>query len=152
MPASTADRAARQDALRVLLDEGDFRDQGALVEALLALGFDTTQSAVSRDLSALGVHKHEGVYRTAASRGTDLDGVSDLLVGVRTAPPNLVVLKTAVGGASRVALKLDGAGLPEVVGTIAGDDTVFIAVASAADGRRLDRLLNSLSSKKDTAS
>ena len=88
-------------------------------------GFVATQSSVSRDLVELGVVKHHGHYTLprsgegAASRG---------LLGLDPAGECLVVAKCEPGLASSVAVEIDRAAIPEIVGTLAGEDTVFIAV------------------------
>jgi transcriptional regulator of arginine metabolism len=88
-------------------------------------GTSATQSSVSRDLEELGVVKHHGHYtlpRTnsfATTRG---------LVSLDQAGDSLVIARTVPGLASAVAVEIDAAALPEIVGTIAGEDTIFIAV------------------------
>ena len=67
--------------------------------------------------------------------------------GARTAGPNLIVLETAVGTAQTVAIAIDRAGWPEVVGTLAGDDTIFVATANARDQQRFLRHLDLLREK-----
>ena len=72
--------------------------------------------------------------------GTDEDPlarVANLVRAVQTAGPNLLVIKTAIGGAQRVALALDRSDWPEMVGNIGGDDTVFVATGTAAAQRNL---------------
>lgn len=99
--------------------------QEELTEHLERAGFPATQSSVSRDLVELGIIKHQGHYalpnRTngAAARGLlSLDVAGDALVVARCEP----------GMASAVAVEIDGSRLPEIVGTIAGEDTIFIAI------------------------
>ena len=87
-------------------------------------GFVATQSSISRDLEELGVVKHRGYY-TLPRAG---DGASRGLLGLDPAGDCLVVAKCEPGLASSVAVEIDRAAIPEIVGTLAGEDTVFIAV------------------------
>jgi transcriptional regulator of arginine metabolism len=101
---------------------------------------DTTQVTLSRDVRELGLLKTPDGYRQmdAATSGPDLATVlGELLQDVRAAQ-NLVVLKTSPGNANALAVALDNADWPEMVGTIAGDDTVLIVApdADAAESLR----------------
>ncbi len=88
-------------------------------------GFVATQSSISRDLEELGVVKHRGYYTLPrAANGAAARG----LVGLDPAGDCLVVAKCEPGLASSVAVEIDRAAIPEIVGTLAGEDTVFIAV------------------------
>ena len=99
--------------------------QGELKALLERSGVDATQSSVSRDLLELGIVKHQGHYTLpqatngAASRG---------LLSLDVAGDALVIAKCEPGLASAVAVEIDRAALAEIVGTLAGEDTVFIAV------------------------
>jgi transcriptional regulator of arginine metabolism len=114
------------------LSQRDIPDQGGLLDLLRADGFDLTVSTLSRHLKKLKVRKEAGRYqprgpqRPLAPRYT-----------LRKVPPCLLVLKTNPGFAQAMALALDGADLPSLAGTIAGDDTIFAAPTDAA---LLDRL------------
>jgi transcriptional regulator of arginine metabolism len=63
--------------------------------------------------------------------------VTEFIRDVRAAGPNLLVVSTAIGAAQRVAVTLDRIAWPEIVGTVSGDDTIFIATSSATQQRRL---------------
>ncbi len=67
----------------------------------------------------------------------EVASVSDLLRGFETAGPNLLVIKTAIGAAQRVALALDRSGWPEIVGNVGGDDTILVATRNASGQRIL---------------
>jgi transcriptional regulator of arginine metabolism len=116
----------RQEKVLELIRTKRFRTQAELVEELRRRGIRTTQSSVSRDLARLGVVKLNGYY-TLPRLTHPVAGVLEIL-DLDTAGDHLIVVKTEPGQASPVALKIDGAHFPEVVGTVAGDDTVFIAV------------------------
>ena len=139
MPNSPEIQSERQSAIRHILETGPAGTQRSLVDALIAKGFDATQSSVSRDLRELGAIKTASGYELAggASSDDEVAGVSDLLRDIETAGPNLLVIKTAIGAAQRVALALDRSGWPEMVGNVGGDDTILVATKSAAGQRNL---------------
>ena len=87
-------------------------------------GVPATQSSVSRDLEELGVVKHHGFYARPHANGDAARG----LLSLDIAGDVLVVAKCLPGRASAVAVEVDDAGIPEIVGTLAGEDTIFIAV------------------------
>ncbi|HTH52222.1 MAG TPA: hypothetical protein VL501_09830, partial [Pyrinomonadaceae bacterium] len=89
------------------------------------LGFQVTQASVSRDLDQLGVVKVNGAYSLPR---VDEKRSQFGPVAFQTAGDNLIVAKTLSGLASAVTVRIDSADIPEIVGTIAGDDTIFIAV------------------------
>jgi transcriptional regulator of arginine metabolism len=109
-----------------------------------------TQSSVSRDLRDLGVAKVGDRYvlaEDAAGPVTDLRTVAPFVRAVLPAGSNLTVVRTLTGSAQAVALAIDRARWPEVVGTLSGDDTVFIATATARAQRTLLNRLRSLDSR-----
>ena len=140
MPHATQIQLDRQEALRQILKAAPAETQQFLVEKLTELGFEATQSSVSRDLKDIGAVKTAGGYQLADAEIAADDAVSQvssLVRDLQSAGPNLLVIKTAIGGAQRVALALDRADWPEVVGNIGGDDTVFAATPIAAAQRTL---------------
>ncbi|HET6850745.1 MAG TPA: hypothetical protein VFH46_00405, partial [Pyrinomonadaceae bacterium] len=90
-------------------------------------GVPATQSSVSRDLEELGVVKHHGHYTLPRTNGAAARG----LLSLDHAGDSLVIARTFPGLASAVAVEVDAAAIPDVVGTIAGEDTIFIAVRDA---------------------
>ncbi len=134
MPNSTREQMQRRDLLLELLQRGPASTQKMLVKALSAKGLHATQSSVSRDLHELGAIKTGQGYRLPEPPDSqdEINKVAEFLRDVLPAGPHLTVIKTAIGAAQRVALALDRSGWPEMVGTIAGDDTVFVATDSAA--------------------
>ena len=135
VPHSSEEQLLRRETIRQLLQSSPAATQQALVDELNERGLVATQSSVSRDLKELGAIKtHDGYELPAAATGPDkeLDGVTEFLRSATPAGPNLVVIRTAIGAAQRVALALDRSGWPEMVGNIGGDDTVFVATDSAA--------------------
>ena len=142
-------RDQRHRAIRTILRRTAVRRQEDLVARLAQEGFEATQSSVSRDLRELGVAKVAGRYVVpvpagAASAPESLAEVAHHLMAVRTAGPHLTVVLTRTGTAQTVGLALDQAAWPELVGTIAGDDTVFAATASPREQTRLLHRLRTL--------
>ncbi len=148
MPSDHEHREARQQVVLAILQAERVTSQGELVERLRTRGIAATQSSVSRDLRDLGVGWIGGRYALPAGReerGIDpgLAEVAHFLRGAKPAGAHLTVVFTMAGAAQAVAIALDRAGWPELVGTMAGDDTIFVATASAADQKRLVRRLES---------
>ena len=106
-----------------LLDAAPVTDQGDLLIRLATEGHDLTQSTLSRRLKRLGVQKVQGRYRRVEASAQVLPGTT-----ITEAPPNLLVLRTAPGFAQALGLSLDADPVAGQMGTIAGDDTVFVAV------------------------
>ncbi len=128
----TADRRKRHLKILELISTRAIHTQEDLAESLAAAGWDVTQSSVSRDIAALRLVKVDGAYRRPP-RGTTTQDPDERRIaeGVLTSEPAgdaLVVLHTPPGEANRVGIALDRLAWPDVVGTIAGDDTIFLAV------------------------
>ena len=139
MPADTENRDRRHQEILAILRGTSVGSQGELVEALHHRGYLCTQSSVSRDLRDLGIARIAGHYVVPARNGDADVGFREVLHFVRGARPagsNLTVVFTSVGAAQSVALAIDRAAWSEVVGTMAGDDTIFVATASARDQQR----------------
>jgi len=137
----------RRDAIVRILRMGAVGRQAELVELLHREGFDATQSSVSRDLRELGVVKGADRYLLPAAEDaltpSHFEDVRSFMKGYRAAGPTLTVLRTTTGAAQSVAIAIDKAHWPEIVGTIAGDDTIFIATESMRAQRRLHDHLRS---------
>ncbi len=140
MPSTEHEK--RREAIRELLSQRPAETQASLVAALTASGYTATQSSVSRDLRDLGAIKTSAGYALQQpdnDAAQQISEVAGLLRGTETAGPNLLVVKTAIGAAQRVALALDRSDWPEVIGNIGGDDTVFVATKSATSQKNLIR-------------
>ena len=134
MPPTTEDQIQRRAAIRDLLVKGPAETQASLVSELQRLGHVATQSSVSRDLREIGAIKTSKGYELPSSNESadqQVAAVAELLRSITPAGSNLLVIRTGVGAAQRVGLALDRSGWPGMVGTIAGDDTVFVATESA---------------------
>jgi len=121
----------RQQKILSLIQAKPVGTQADLRTLLERAGLPATQSSVSRDLEELGVVKHHGHYTLPRTNGAAVRG----LVSLDQAGDSLVIARTIPGLASAVAVEIDAAKIPEIVGTIAGEDTIFIAVRSATDQR-----------------
>lgn len=143
MPTAVAQQQARRRAIAELLERQTITRQVELVRLLRAEGYDATQSSVSRDLKDLGVAKLTTGYELpspSVAPGGDRQALKLIAEFVRELKPagaHLLVITTAIGAAQRVALTLDRIDWPEIVGTLSGDDTIFVATSGAAQQRRL---------------
>ncbi len=138
---------ARRDLLAKIIREQTVGRQIELVDLLRKRGHAATQSSVSRDLRELGVAKQGQRYvlpDAAAAPKSDLSTVRHFVRARLNAGANLIVLKTKIGAAQSVAVAIDAVDWPEVVGTISGDDTIFIATRGARDRRKLDERLRAI--------
>lgn len=140
-------RNGRQDAITDIVRNKDVRTQRVLVDELRAMGFDCTQATVSRDIADMGLRKlPEGIYVLAEDLHLQRM-VSELVTGVlRT--DNLVMIKAQPGTASGIAAAVDAAELPDVLGSLAGNDTILVIAQTAEDGERLEALINKLSNSR----
>jgi transcriptional regulator of arginine metabolism len=146
----TADRRKRHLKILELISIRPVRTQEELADALTGLGWDVTQSSVSRDIAALRLVKVDGAYRRPPPRAPRSDPderrVGEGVLTMETAGDALVVLHTPPGEANHVAVALDRLAWPEVIGTIAGDDTIFLAVRDSTAQRRVLREVRKLAS------
>lgn len=146
----SSDRKKRQLKILEMVTTRAFRTQDELAEALTQEGWDVTQSSVSRDITRLGLVKSDGIYvRAAMQRLLEIADpnerrIAESVLTIDTAGDALVVLHTPPGEAQRVGNALDLLAWPEIVGTIAGDDTIFIAVVHAAGRELVTRRLQAL--------
>jgi transcriptional regulator of arginine metabolism len=141
-------REARRRSVLELVSKGGIKSQYDLQDALAERGIEVNQGTLSRDIRALGLLKGKDGYELPANA---LPAGSDAGLSVYAAvhawlafsevAGTLLVLKTPVAGANPLAIAIDHAGWNEVVGTIAGDDTVFVATRSPQDARRVEQLL-----------
>jgi transcriptional regulator of arginine metabolism len=121
----------RQQKILSLIRAKPIGTQEDLRALLERTGVPATQSSVSRDLEELGVVKHHGHYTLPQTNGAAVRG----LLSLDQAGDTLVIARTIPGLASAVAVEIDAAAIPEIVGTIAGEDTIFIAVRDAKQQR-----------------
>ncbi len=142
-------KTERHNAIRTLLSDGPVVSQDELRRKLLRRGFDVTQATLSRDIHDLQLFKGPRGYAlpNGADAEDDMPSVdtvfADFGLTVRQAMNQLVV-RTTTGGAQPVAASLDHEHLPEVLGTIAGDDTILIICQDQKHASHLRQRLESL--------
>jgi transcriptional regulator of arginine metabolism len=125
----------RQKRILNLIRGKPIGTQEALRAHLERVGVPATQSSVSRDLEELGVVKHHGRYALPHANGDATRG----LLSLDLAGEVLIVAKCLPGRASSVAVEIDDAAISEIVGTLAGEDTIFIAVRDQKSQRAVTR-------------
>lgn len=128
----------RQNKIRELISTNMIKTQEELAEKLLKAGFSVTQATISRDIKEMGLVKvpSEGdEYYYASPTEAYSPGYQERLIRIFKEvvlrydySENIVVVKTIPGNAQALALLLDNAGWPEVIGTVAGDDTIFLLI------------------------
>jgi len=143
-------KVARQKAILDLLHRGPVESQEELQGFLAKRGFEAGQATLSRDIRELGLIKTPEGYtaqRKTVSTEPVLPSVARLVrefvVDVRLAQ-NLLVLKTSVGSAQPVAAAVDGEDWPEVVGTLAGDDTILVISQDNRSAQQLVRRIQGM--------
>jgi transcriptional regulator of arginine metabolism len=141
--------SARRAKAIALIKAGVVHSQSDLVKLLKKAGFDVTQATASRDLEELGaVRSRSDSGELIYQLGTTADGSiarsmplpSDLILSVESSG-NLAVVRTPPGGAQFLASSLDNSGLENIIGTIAGDDTVLVVSKKATGGADLAKEL-----------
>jgi transcriptional regulator of arginine metabolism len=140
----SSERRKRHLRILELITTRPVRTQEELAAVLSAEEWKVTQSSVSRDIAVLGLVKVGGAYRRGQPRvPTDPDEqrISEGVLSVERAGDALLVIHTPPGEANRVAVALDRLAWNDIMGTIAGDDTIFIAVRDRAAQARVLRQL-----------
>ena len=141
--------SARRAAAIAAISTGKIHSQEDLVQALKKAGYIVTQATASRDIEEIGAvrirnARGEMVYSISASDDSSmarsLPLPHELIISVDSSA-NLAVVRTPPGGAQLLASSLDHSGIQEIIGTIAGDDTVLVVSKSATGGANLAREL-----------
>ncbi len=150
-------KARRQSVILQILEREALRSQEQLRRRLRAAGFDVTQATLSRDIRELGLVKGgpEGAYRSPAQTtvvsAAQSSALQRALVEYQprmTQVQQLVVLHTGLGQAQALCVVLDQAHFPEVVGTVAGEDTILVIALDARRAKALVRRLDSLAAQR----
>ena len=147
-------KARRQSVILDVVQQQPVRNQEQLRRLMRKAGFDVTQATLSRDIRELGLVKggHAAAYQPPVATGSNGDSgrfllnraVSEHLTRINRVQ-QFVVLRTGPGQAQLLGVALDGARLPEVVGTIAGDDTILVITPDIRRARVLVTWLEGLS-------
>jgi transcriptional regulator of arginine metabolism len=144
----TADRRKRHLKILEIISTRAVHTQEELAEALAAEGWEVTQPSVSRDITALKLAKVDGAYRRAPrmsdSQDPDEHRIAEGVLTCEPAGDALVVLHTPPGEANRVAVAVDRLAWPAIVGSLAGDDTIFLAVKDRMAQRGVLRAVRKL--------
>jgi transcriptional regulator of arginine metabolism len=148
----------RQRMISELLEEHEVSTQQQLQQLLAGLGVDVTQATVSRDLDRLGVmrvRRHGRLVYALPEDDVPTDPIAQVVIAlglVRTveASGNLAVLRTGPANANPVAIAFDNASLPEIIGTIAGDDTIALVAREPHTGHDLIQLIERLKKEHHT--
>ncbi len=136
----------RQGAILRLVAERELATQAEVADALREEGIDAVQTTVSRDIAQLGlvkVRNRDAKLVYALPGADDLTRMSDLAAALRrwtvslTATGPLVVIQTPSGYANALAQQIDAARLPDIAGTVAGDNTIFVAAREDMSGSEL---------------
>ncbi len=141
-------KRTRQQAILEIVREHRVPSQAALAQELSKNGFDVTQATLSRDIADLNLMKSKGGYTTLRNAGAadmpqapDPTGTLRRLVTRVDQVNNLVIVKTSPGSAQPVALAIDDGRYREILGTVAGDDTILVVTRVDNDARSfVDRL------------
>ena len=139
MPAGTHSMVRRHEVIADIIRGQAVASQAQLGRLLAERGIRVTQSCISRDLSVMGAVKRGRAYSVAVSDISDGDRqmLATYARGLANAGPNLAIVRTGAGAAQRIALFLDRCGWPEIVATVAGDDTIFVATRNRDEQRVL---------------
>lgn len=121
----------RQQEILEIISARQISTQEELTSELSARGFAATQPSVSRDIVELGIVKADGYYTMPSSPRS----ASGPVLALDTAGDHLIVVRTEIGQAQHAGLMIDRAKFAEIVGTVAGDDTIMVAVKGAAAQR-----------------
>lgn len=147
-------RNQRQDAILSLIKENNVETQQELTSLLFSVGYEVTQATVSRDIKELGLHKKinkDGRYVYTHDSAEVQNSISDEMTIILSKSLvstdyslNTVVIKTLAGMAQGAASVLDAMHFPECLGTIAGDDTIFVVTRSEEASEKLCRRLKTI--------
>jgi len=146
-------KARRQSAIVDAVRRQPIRSQEQLRQAIRSAGFDVTQATLSRDIRELALVKGgpDGAYQDPAQAGSNGHGATARLhkavaeyLGRMERVQQMVLLRTGPGQAQILAVAIDGAEWPEVVGTVAGDDTILVIARDARRARELVKRLDQL--------
>ena len=133
-------REQRRQRIRELIATYEIGAQSELVTLLAAEGVEVTQATVSRDLDAMGVGKQRGADGRVAYALPETGSLAQVLRQFVTgvdASGNLAVVRTPPGTATAVAIAIDGGGVPGVLATLQGDDTLLVVAQEGVAGRAI---------------
>jgi transcriptional regulator of arginine metabolism len=132
----------RQEQILEMIAADKIARQDEIASRLRKQGFEVTQASISRDLDELGIVKMNGRYARAQVEDAKANPLG--ISSVEPAGENLVVIRCSSGLASAAAVRLDSERLKGIVGTIAGDDTIFVAVKDRRDQKAVQKKIRAL--------
>lgn len=136
-----------------LIENEEISTQEELTDRIISLGYDASQATVSRDINELNLIKTAGTYRKfkyvkadiqAKNLSPQMLGLLKQIITSVDYANNLVVIKTLAGNANSAGIAIDEMHFPEVLGTVAGDDTLLVVSRSSADAEMLVKTLKTL--------
>lgn len=139
-------------AINNLINEFEIDTQEELTEKLISLGFNVSQATVSRDINELNLIKVEGVNKKFKYKAVDdnlnlskkiVDLFKQITLSIACAN-NLIVIKTLAGNASSAGMAFDEMQFPQVLGTVAGDDTLLVIAKTNSDAEIIMKKLRML--------
>ena len=138
---------ARQNKILELIEEYEISTQEALIQRLAEHGFESTQTTISRDIRQLRLIKGptgRGTYKYVAPevrRGNDAPGhnsaLTDAVIKIEAAQ-NIIVVKTMSGMANAIAVCIDSLQMKDIIGSVAGDDTILIVFKTAEKAQSIE--------------
>ena len=144
---------ARQRKILELVEQYDIDTQETLIAKLAEVGIETTQTTISRDIRQLQLAKGitgKGTYKYVLpelkkSGSTPIlsSAITDSIIKIETAE-NIIVIKTFAGMANAIAVCIDSLEYPEIVGCVAGDDTVMLVIKTTAEAPRTEKKLRDI--------
>lgn len=141
----------RRELIVQLIADGHGANQQTLVDALAEHGVTVTQATLSRDLRELDARKSAHGYLVPGAAQSPLVKALALWLSQATPAQNLVVLRTPPGGASPLAVAIDAADHPKIVGSIAGDDTIMVITPSSKAAIAVAEEFNTHASDRQTS-
>lgn len=146
-------KKSRRDAIIDLITNNDISTQDELTEKLIALGFEVSQATISRDIKELNLVKVEGTNKKYKYAKIDLaehqlspqliNLFKQITISIECAN-NLIVLKTISGNASAAGMAIDQMKFSQIIGTVAGDDTLLIITKTSSDAEIVLKVLRTL--------
>lgn len=144
-------RNKRQLKLIEIINNHDVETQGELIDLLGAAGFSVTQATISRDINDIGITKvimpnRRYKYICPSEENEENENKYNGLfrqsvISIKSAK-NIIVVKTIIGSANSAAAFIDNLNIPDIIGTLAGDDTIFLVVADEHSAEMVKRQLN----------
>lgn len=137
-------KQSRQDAIAKAVRDKSIRTQDELKRTIQKLGFNVTQSSLSRDIAELGLFKQRGCYILPPSGAPHPNTPKPVVTSIEAAGNSLLVIKTFAGMAAPVGITIDSKKIRGIIGTVAGDDTVFAATSPAASHDAIKKAVRKL--------